>query len=207
MVNCIFFCCEQHLFIVSNTTKCRRLTNHFISKQILGCVQSDDFSHSPAVWKQGGLHNYSVSRWLTLSVTKVCYALQMTFPTAPRASPPRCSASMSRPWRRTPPTSSEPSSEPFVSPTLAPRGTSRGLSSTRCVNVLFHSHCAQACRGVVIQFSHMAQCTWDGVGLHVVLVYTYLYRSPNSPLLFLRDDHYSMCLKSNGFYLSPFVKL
>jgi hypothetical protein len=189
------------------------LTNHFISKQILGCVQSDDFSHSPAVCKQGGLHNYSVLRWLTLSVTKVCYALQMTFPTAPRASPPRCSASMSRPWRRTPPTSSEPSSEPFVSPTLAPRGTSRGLSSTRCVNVLFHSHCAQACKGgrdPILPYGsmHMGQC-WStcSVGLHVVLVYTYLYRSPNSPLLFLSDDHYSMCLKSNGFYISPFVKL
>lgn len=61
--------------------------------------------------------------------------------------------------------------------------------------------------GVVIQFSHMAQCTWDSVGLHVVLVYTYLYRSPNSSLLFLSDDHYSMCLKSNGFCISPFVKL
>lgn len=66
-------------------------------------------------------------------------ALQMTSPTALRVSPRRCSASMSQPWRRTPPTSSGLSFEPCGCPTPVPRETSRGLSSTRCVNWPFIS--------------------------------------------------------------------
>lgn len=72
------------------------------------------------------------------------FYLQMTSPTAPGASPPRYSASMCRSWRRTPPTYSGLSFEPCGSPTPAPGETSRGLSSTRCVNWPFISTISRA---------------------------------------------------------------
>lgn len=62
------------------------------------------------------------------------FYLQMTSPTALGVSPPRYSASMFQPWRRTLPTCFGPSFELCGSQTLAPRKMNRGLSSTRCVN-------------------------------------------------------------------------
>ncbi|XP_042157002.1 transforming growth factor beta-3 proprotein isoform X2 [Oncorhynchus tshawytscha] len=54
----------------------------------------------------------------------------MTFPTVLKASPPKFSVSMCRPWRGTPPTCSELSSVLSGFQTLLPIGTNRGSSST-----------------------------------------------------------------------------
>lgn len=62
---------------------------------------------------------------------------QMICPTAQKASPLKFSASMSPPWKGTPPTSSERSFELWGFRTPAPRGTNSELSSTRCVKVPF----------------------------------------------------------------------
>ena len=70
------------------------------------------------------LTNQLISR--KVSDCSVVPLLQTTFPPAPRASPPKCSASTCPPWRGTPPTSSGPSSGPCASPTPAPGGTNRG---------------------------------------------------------------------------------
>lgn len=86
--------------------------------------------------------------------------LQMISPTARRVSPPECSASTFPPWRRTPPTYSEPSFEPSGSPTPAPRETSRGLSSTRCVNWPFIPNVSTAQGGKHAQFPSRVRCRW-----------------------------------------------
>lgn len=88
------------------------------------------------------------------------HSLQMISPTARRVSPPECSASTFPPWRRTQPTYSEPSFEPSGSPTTAPRETSRGLSSTRCVNWPFSPNVSAAQGGTRAQFPSWVRCRW-----------------------------------------------
>lgn len=88
------------------------------------------------------------------------HCLQMISPTARRVSPPESSASTFPPWRRTPPTYSEPSFEPSGSPTPVPRETSRGLSSTRCVNWPFIPNVSTAQGGWRAQFLSRVPCRW-----------------------------------------------
>lgn len=125
----------------------------------------------------------------------------MISPTARRVSPPECSASTFPPWRRTPPTYSEPSFEPSGSPTTVPRETSRGLSSTRCVKWPFIPSVSTAQGGKRAQFpSRAVQVSEKDENIYIRV-------SSGASELLSCTDHYSMCNSQMDFTLGHIQEL